>query len=171
MRSSIPVLLLSLMLMAAASGPPRNDGSEPPMFADPQDLNFLSSTRSSGALLRESAGPDTFAIFGGVYYLFPKFSGKMYNEFLGKLGFWLSFIGVNVIFFPMMVVGVVEGMPRRYWDYSQFPGAEPYQHWMSIDQEEQRFDDCTHTNAQGLGCLRGTGSGCLDPVVGDSLSA
>ncbi|HFD79217.1 MAG TPA: cytochrome C oxidase subunit I [Gammaproteobacteria bacterium] len=73
----------------------------------------------------------TFAIFGGIYYLFPKFSGRMYNEFLGKLGFWITFVGVNVIFFPMMIVGVVVGMPRRYWDYSQFPAAEPYHHWMT----------------------------------------
>ncbi len=73
----------------------------------------------------------TFAIFGGVYYLFPKFTGRMYNETLGKLGFWLSFIGVNTIFFPMMAVGVIEGMPRRYWDYAQFPQVEPWQLVMS----------------------------------------
>ena len=74
----------------------------------------------------------TFSIFGGVYYLYPKFTGRMYHETLCKLGFWLSFGGVNTIFFPMMVVGVVEGMPRRYWDYAQFPNAEPYQYVMSI---------------------------------------
>lgn len=74
----------------------------------------------------------TFAIFAGVYYLLPKFSGRMYSEKLGKLGFWISFAGVNTIFFPMMVVGVVEGMPRRYWDYAQFPGAESYHYWMTV---------------------------------------
>lgn len=72
----------------------------------------------------------TFSIFAGVYYLFPKFAGRMYHEGMGKLGFWISFIGVNVIFFPMMWVGVL-GMPRRYWDYSQFPQYEVYHHWMS----------------------------------------
>ena len=41
-----------------------------------------------------------FAIFAGFYYWFPKMSGKMYNELLGKLHFFLMFIGVNVIFFP-----------------------------------------------------------------------
>jgi cytochrome c oxidase subunit 1 len=65
----------------------------------------------------------TFAIVGGVYYLFPKFSGKMYNEALGKIGFVITFIGVNVTFFTMFLVGL-EGMPRRYFDYSQMPQLE-----------------------------------------------
>ena len=62
----------------------------------------------------------TFAIFGGVYYFFPKITGKMYNEAIGKIGFWLTFIGVNMVFWTMMVIGV-QGMPRRYYDYSHFP--------------------------------------------------
>lgn len=65
----------------------------------------------------------TFSVIGGVFYLFPKFSGKMYNEFLGKLSFVISFIGVNVTFFTMFLVGFA-GMPRRYFDYSQLPQLE-----------------------------------------------
>jgi cytochrome c oxidase subunit 1 len=65
----------------------------------------------------------TFAIVGGVYYLFPKFSGKMYNETLGKIGFFITFVGVNITFFTMFLVGL-EGMPRRYFDYSQMPQLE-----------------------------------------------
>lgn len=72
----------------------------------------------------------TFAIFGGIYYLFPKMTGRMYNEKIGKVSFWLSFIGVNIVFFPMMLAGL-EGMPRRYWDYSQMPQIEIYHQWMS----------------------------------------
>ena len=44
-------------------------------------------------------------------------TGKMYNETVGKWGFWLTFIGTNLVFMPMMIVGV-QGMPRRYYDYS-----------------------------------------------------
>jgi cytochrome c oxidase subunit 1 len=58
-----------------------------------------------------------FGIFGGFYYWFPKMSGKMYNELLGKVHFFLMFIGVNVIFFPMHFLGL-DGMPRRIPDYT-----------------------------------------------------
>lgn len=61
----------------------------------------------------------TFAIFGGIYYLMPKMSGKMYNQALATVGFWLSFIGVNVTFMTMFISGL-EGYPRRYYDYEQF---------------------------------------------------
>ena len=58
----------------------------------------------------------TFAIFAGWYYWFPKMTGYMYSEFLGKLHFWLTFIGVNVAFFPQHFLGLA-GMPRRIADY------------------------------------------------------
>ncbi len=57
-----------------------------------------------------------FAMFAGFYYWFGKMSGKPYNEFLGALHFWLFFIGVNVLFFPMHFLGQ-DGMPRRIPDY------------------------------------------------------
>jgi cytochrome c oxidase subunit 1 len=57
-----------------------------------------------------------FAIFAGWYYWFPKMTGYMYSEMLGKLHFWLMFIGANVAFFPMHFLGLA-GMPRRYADY------------------------------------------------------
>ncbi|MDX5359758.1 MAG: cytochrome c oxidase subunit I [Alphaproteobacteria bacterium] len=57
-----------------------------------------------------------FAIFAGWYYWQGKMFGVQYSEFLGKLHFWLTFIGVNLIFFPMHFLGLA-GMPRRYVDY------------------------------------------------------
>jgi cytochrome c oxidase subunit I len=58
-----------------------------------------------------------FAIMGGVYYWLPKWTGRMYDEKLGKLHFWLSTIFVNVLFFPQHFLGLA-GMPRRIPDYS-----------------------------------------------------
>ena len=57
-----------------------------------------------------------FAIFAGWYYWYPKMFGHMYNETLGKVHFWMMFVGVNVIFFPHHFLGL-QGMPRRYADY------------------------------------------------------
>jgi cytochrome c oxidase subunit I len=57
-----------------------------------------------------------FAIFAGFYYWFPKMSGRMISEGLGKVHFWITFIGVNITFFPMHFVGLA-GMPRRIPDY------------------------------------------------------
>ena len=63
-------------------------------------------------------GGSVFTIFAGIYYWFPKMTGRMYNERLGKLHFWLTFIGFNVTFFPMHWIGT-QGMPRRVADYSE----------------------------------------------------
>jgi cytochrome c oxidase subunit 1 len=62
-------------------------------------------------------GGSLFTIFAGIYYWFPKMTGRMYDEKLGKLHFWLTFVGFNATFFPMHIIGV-QGMPRRVSDYA-----------------------------------------------------
>ncbi|MBL0924189.1 MAG: cytochrome c oxidase subunit I [Sphingomonadaceae bacterium] len=67
-----------------------------------------------------------FSLFAGFYYWFGKMSGRQLNEFLGHLHFWIFFIGVNVLFFPMHFLGN-SGMPRRYPDY-----PEAFAYWNGI---------------------------------------
>jgi cytochrome c oxidase subunit 1 len=59
-----------------------------------------------------------FAIFAGFYYWFEKIFGVKYREWLGAVHFWITFIGVNLIFFPQHFLGL-QGMPRRYIDYPE----------------------------------------------------
>jgi cytochrome c oxidase subunit 1 len=67
-----------------------------------------------------------FSLFSGFYYWFPKMSGKMYNELLGQIHFWIFFVGVNVMFFPMHFLGL-QGMQRRVPDY-----ADNLAHWNTV---------------------------------------
>src|SRR6201991_1064748 len=67
-----------------------------------------------------------FAIFAGWYYWFPKMFGYMYSETIGKLHFWVTFIGVNMVFFPQHFLGLA-GMPRRVVDY-----PDAFQHWNMV---------------------------------------
>ncbi|MCS0613593.1 cytochrome c oxidase subunit I [Massilia kyonggiensis] len=62
-------------------------------------------------------GGAVFPLFGAFYYWFPKFTGRMLGERLGRWNFWLFFIGFNVAFFPMHLLGLW-GMPRRVYTYS-----------------------------------------------------
>jgi cytochrome c oxidase subunit I len=62
-------------------------------------------------------GGSLFTIFAGVYYWFPKMTGRMYDERLGRLHFWLTFVFFNLTFGPMHIIGV-QGMPRRVYDYA-----------------------------------------------------
>jgi hypothetical protein len=61
-------------------------------------------------------GGSVFTIYAGIYHWFPKMTGRMYDERLGRLHFWLTFISFNATFMPMHYLGL-QGMPRRVYDY------------------------------------------------------
>src|SRR5437868_1920698 len=70
-------------------------------------------------------GAAVFPILGGMYYWFPKVTGRMYHEGWAKASFWVSFVGTALTFFPMHLVGLL-GMPRRVYTYPHGLGWDPY---------------------------------------------
>ncbi len=72
-------------------------------------------------------GGAVFPLFGAMYFWLPKITGRMLNEKLGHLNFWLFFIGFNLTFFPMHLLGL-KGMPRRVYTY------QPEMHWGAMNQ-------------------------------------
>jgi cytochrome c oxidase subunit I len=66
-------------------------------------------------------GGSMFGLFAGVYYWFPKFAGRLLDEKLGKLHFWLMFLGFNLTFGPFHILGL-QGMPRRIYTYPEGRG-------------------------------------------------
>ncbi len=79
-------------------------------------------------------GGSIFAIFAGIYFWFPKMFGRMMNETLGKIQFWIMLISFNGVFFPMHILGA-GGMMRRIYDYTQYSHLshfQPMNEFMSI---------------------------------------
>jgi cytochrome c oxidase subunit 1 len=76
-------------------------------------------------------GGSIMAIFAGIYYYFPKMYGRMMNETLGKTHFWLTFIAMNLTFFPMHFSGML-GMPRRIYTYDAGQGWSLFNHISTI---------------------------------------
>jgi len=72
------------------------------------------------------------SLFAGFYYWFPKMSGRMHSELLAHIHFWVFFIGVNLIFFPMHFLGM-DGMPRRIPDYT--PAFTYWNHLATVGYE------------------------------------
>ncbi|HEV7346731.1 cytochrome c oxidase subunit I [Telluribacter sp.] len=60
-----------------------------------------------------------FGLFAGVYHWFPKMFGRMMNNALGQIHFWLTFVGVYLVFFPMHYTGIA-GFPRRYYSFTSY---------------------------------------------------
>jgi cytochrome c oxidase subunit 1 len=70
-------------------------------------------------------GGAIFGLFGGIFYWFPKFTGRFLNETLGHIQFWIMMIGFNLTFFPMHMSGLL-GMPRRIYTYADGYGWDAY---------------------------------------------
>jgi cytochrome c oxidase subunit 1 len=73
-------------------------------------------------------GGSLMAIFSGIYYWWPKMTGRLMNETLGKINFWLMFISMNIAFFPMHFLGL-NGMPRRIYTYD---GSMGWDLWNAV---------------------------------------
>jgi cytochrome c oxidase subunit 1 len=69
-------------------------------------------------------GGAVFPLFGGIYFWFPKFTGRLLDERLGRWNFWTLFVGFNITFFPMHILGL-NGMPRRVYTYIDATGWGP----------------------------------------------
>ncbi|MDH4227274.1 MAG: cbb3-type cytochrome c oxidase subunit I [Deltaproteobacteria bacterium] len=102
-----------------------------PLAMLPLDINFQDTQFVTAHFHYVMAVSGTFAIFAAVYYIFPKMTGKMYNETWGWIGFFVSFIGVNITFFTMFIPGL-EGLPRRYYDYELYSQFVGHQQLMTI---------------------------------------
>ncbi len=85
----------------------------------PLDYQFRGTYWVVGHFHYVLVGATLFGLFAGIYYWFPKISGRMYDEKLGKLHFIISFIGFNVLYFPMFLL---IDMPRRIWTYQPSTG-------------------------------------------------
>src|SRR6266542_2562812 len=70
-------------------------------------------------------GGSIMGIFAGIYHYFPKIFGRLLDEPLGKIHFWINFVGMNLTFFPMHFAGML-GMPRRIYTYDSGQGWESY---------------------------------------------
>ena len=90
--------------------------ASPPSDAQQQDTYFIVAH-----IHYVLFGGSIFAIFAGIYYWWPKMTGRMLSEPLGKLHFWTMFIGFNIAFFPMHYLGM-DGMPRRINTYDSSMG-------------------------------------------------
>jgi cytochrome c oxidase subunit I len=83
----------------------------------PADLQFNNSYFVVAHFHYTLIGGVVFSLFAGLYYWFPKLTGRLMNERLGRWNFWLTFVGFNLTFFPMHFLGLM-GMPRRIFTYA-----------------------------------------------------
>jgi cytochrome c oxidase subunit I+III len=112
-------------------------------------------------------GAAVFPILGGIYYWFPKVTGRMYHEGAGQLSFWLTFIGTSITFFPMHIVGLL-GMPRRNYTYEPDLGWSGYNLVETIGAYLLAAGLLTVVANLAISLRRGAPAG-KDPFGGDTL--
>ncbi len=100
--------------------------SSPPVDAQQQDTYFVVAHFHYVLI-----GGSIFALFAGMYYWFPKVTGRLMDDFVGKIVFYLMFIGFNLAFFPMHILGMT-GMPRRTHTYKSEMGWDQSNFWSTI---------------------------------------
>ena len=103
----------------------------PMLAAVPLDLHFQDSYFVVGHFHYVLFGGLILALMGGVYYWFPKITGRMMDERIGKWHFWLMFAGMNLTFFPMHFVGL-DGMPRRVGTYAAGMGWDFWNMFITV---------------------------------------
>jgi cytochrome c oxidase subunit 1 len=99
-----------------------------PLGLAPSDIHLHDTYYVIGHFHYVVAPGTIFALFAGLYYWYPKVTGRMMNETLGKIHFWGSFICMNFVFMPMFIMGLA-GVSRRLYD-----GGEQYAHAQSVLQ-------------------------------------
>ena len=120
-RFSTPMLFaLGFVAMFILGGLSGVTHASPPADAQQQDTYYIVAH-----LHYVLFGGSIMGLLAGIYYWFPKVTGRMLNDNLGKLHFWLLMLGANLTFFPMHILGLV-GMPRRVYTYSATSGFEAY---------------------------------------------
>ncbi len=95
----------------------------------PSDITLHGSYFSMAHFHFTIVGGEIFAIVAAIYYWFPKMTGKMLNQTLGKIHFWWMFISFNLAFTPLFAAGILD-MPRRVSTYA--PSLQALNDWVSI---------------------------------------
>jgi cytochrome c oxidase subunit 1 len=100
-----------------------------PLGLAPTDIHLHDTMYVIGHFHYVVAPGTIFAMFAGIYYWFPKATGRKMNDLLGKIHFWPSFLFINGIFMPMFIVGLA-GVSRRLYDGGlEYAHAQPVLHW------------------------------------------
>jgi cytochrome c oxidase subunit 1 len=106
-----------------------------PLGLTASDIHLHDTTYIIGHFHYIVAPGTIFALFAGIYYWFPKVTGRRMNETLGRIHFWGSFVFMNLIFFPMLIQGLA-GVSRRLYDggaqYAHTQGVLYLNEWMSV---------------------------------------